>query len=491
MAKVYLLLLCLISFASEPLLGQEQSQPVRIQLPFTSETQVEVFALPDSSLLLYSKKYESWGSKATFRLDKFDTQLETVWSKSLNIPSECEYLQHFIEAPYIYFAFSGKKQDEYKFLRLNIYTGDATLTEKVFENIGSIYEYGVIADKHFMIAHSNKDGNPLLFYFDAYSKDPQILPTIYDDRSSFSDLLIDTENRQIDVVLTESNKRISRLQVKSFDVHGKLLSNHFILQRGNMSLLNAEISPGDSTTKLLFGTYGTRDIRYGQGFFVADVTSGLVNADFYSILELQNFYKYMKPRREKRVRAREAARLRAGKEPLNHFRLLLHDLMPTPNGYILAAEVYYPQSRSGNSLGPQILSASPRYEDGYRRSHLVVLVFDKSGQLLWDNNFSLDGIVTPTLTHAVEIAYTTDKRIIIAYPEENKIVYRILKNEVYEDEHTEIELLSSKEDKKMKSTNGPGVIRWYGSHFAAFGFTENTGRGLTTEEVFYLNKITL
>ncbi len=489
MAKVYLLLLCVVAFG--PLRAQEQNQPVRVQLPFTSETQVEIFALPDSSLLLYSKTSEGWGSKAAFRLDKFNTELETVWSMSLDIPSECEYLKHFTEAPYVYFAFSGKKGAEYKFLRLNIYTGHATLTEKVFENIGSIYEYGVIAEKHFMIAQSTKDGNPLLFHFDAYSKEPQVLPTIYDDRSSFSDFLIDTENRQVDVVLTESNRRISRLQVKSFDLYGKLISNHFILQRGNTSLLNAEVSPGDSTTKLLFGTYGTRDVRYAQGFFVADVTSGLVNADFYSMLELQNFYRFMKPRREKRVRSREETRLDAGKEPLNRYRLLLHDLMPTPKGYIFAAEIYYPQSRSGNSLGPQILSASPRYEEGYRRSHLVVLVFDKSGQLLWDNIVSLDGIVTPTLTHAVEIAYTPDNRVIVAYPEDSKIVYRILKNEMYEDKHTEVELLSSKEDKKMKATYGAGVIRWYGSHFAAFGFTENSGRGLITEEVFYLNKITL
>ncbi|QCR24556.1 hypothetical protein C1N53_20805 [Pontibacter sp. SGAir0037] len=473
-------------------MAQEPDQSLRIELPFDwNKTSVEVIALPDSSLLIFSKTSSTWGSKATFNLNKYDANLKQVWSKALDIPSECEFIRYYTEAPYTYLALSGRKTEEYKFLQVHIPTGNLKLVEQEFKNIDSIYEYGVIQGNYFIIAHNSKDDNPVLLYLNPDHKEPQILPTLYDQRSSFSDLLIDKEHKRVDVVLTESNNRISRLQVKSFDVYGKLISNHFILQNGNRSLLNAEITPGDSTSKLLFGTFGTRDIRLNQGFFVADVASGVVNADFYDMLQLENFYKYMKPRREKRVRAREKARIKSGKEPLNQYRLLLHDLMPTPAGYLLAAEVYSPYSGgSVSTLNYPLLFPSSRRTEGYKRSHLVLLGFDRAGNLVWDNNFPMSEITTPTLTYAVEIAHTADEKIIIAYPDENKIFYQVIQGNTYQNEVSELELLRLDADEKIKDTYDPGVIRWYGSTFAAFGFKNKNNKSYSEEKVFYINKIT-
>src|SRR5690606_38374989 len=98
------------------------------------------------------------------------------------------------------------------------------------------------------------------------SGEVELLPSIYGEQSTFSDLLADTERQRVDAVLSESNGRISRLQVKSFHANGSLLNSQFILQQENRRLLHAEITPGDSSRRMLFGTYGTRDVQYNQGF---------------------------------------------------------------------------------------------------------------------------------------------------------------------------------------------------------------------------------
>ena len=77
MAKVHLFLITLLLFAVAPLLAQEPSQPVRLELPLNvEETRTEVIALPDSSLLVYYKIGNIWNTKATFHFTKFDHSLE-------------------------------------------------------------------------------------------------------------------------------------------------------------------------------------------------------------------------------------------------------------------------------------------------------------------------------------------------------------------------------------------------------------------------------
>ncbi|MDX5420502.1 MAG: hypothetical protein LPK09_14905 [Hymenobacteraceae bacterium] len=491
MPNIRLLLLYLAILAPALLWAQEPSQPVRLELDFEpGNSHLEVLPLPDSSLLVYSKKTTHWQTDPTFLVEKFDSRLERVWGTQLELKNEYEFLRHFTELPYTYLIFQADNPEQYIFVRINNANGNVSQTEHTLDKVELMHEFNVLKGNYFIIADNRYDQKPVLLYLNPNEEKPRMLPSIYGSESTFSDLLVDPAHNHADVVLTESNGRISRLQVKRFDPKGKLINNYFILQQANRSLLNAEITPGDSLSKMLLGTYGARDLRYSQGFFTAPVVSQVVSGEFYSFLQLQNFFKYLKPRREERTKKRELARIAAGKDPINRYRLLLHDLVVTPTGYVLAAEAYYPQYRSGSSYLDARFKSGERAATAYKRTHAVALGFDQNGILLWDNTFPLREVTTPELTHAVEIGSLPDGRFVMVYPNENKLHYRIMKQEKYSDEETSIELLPYEKGEKITSTEMPGVVRWYGANFAAFGYQRIRAPKAPNRSIFYINKIT-
>ncbi|WP_347157850.1 hypothetical protein [Pontibacter chitinilyticus] len=490
MAKVRHLLSMLLLMVSVPLWAQEPQQSVRLELPFKEEeTYVEVIPVPDSSLLLYHKSSNIWATKATFHFSKYDQKLNQSWTNTAELKAEQYYIRSFTEAPYTYLIFGGIDPQAYTIVRVNLLNGATVTKDYKLEMLDAIYEFTVLQGRYFIIGKSKNDERPLLLYLNPARDEIKPLPAVYGDESTFSDLLADPVHHRMDVVIAESNGRVARLQVKSFDPEGELIVNRFVLPYQNYSLLNAEVTPGDSTSKLLVGTYGSRDIRFAQGFFTTPAVTDNDPPKFYNVLQLNNFLKYMKPRRRERIRRREAARLKAGKEPGYHYRMLLHDLITTPTGYIVAAEVYYPQFHS-NSY-PSInrtLSFDHNGPDGYKHTQVVAVGFDKAGTLLWDNSFPLQEIVTPRLTHAVEIGYCPDGRVVMAYPDEEKIVYRIMQEDTYQDEDTELKILTYNKTDKITESGEVGITYWYGNHFAAFGFERiNSPEGV--RNVFYINKI--
>ncbi|WP_439881500.1 hypothetical protein ACSX1A_20515 [Pontibacter sp. MBLB2868] len=491
MANVRCLLFLFLIFVSAPVWAQEPSQPVRLELPFDmQETKAEAFAVPDSSLLLYHKVNNTWNTKADFHFTKYNYKLEETWQTSFTIDPDQELIRHFTERPFSYFIFSGNMPEEFTFVKLNLENGKTETATYELEDVDAIYEFNVLQGKYFLIGRNRDTLKPLLLYLNPTDKEVKILPAVYGDESSFSDMLADPAHNRIDVVMTESNGRISRLQVKSFNADGKLLSNHFILQQNDKSLLNAEITPGDSTHKMLFGTYGSRDLRYTRGFFTSPVSSTFNGGNFYSLLQLQNFLKYMKPRREARTRRRESERVRSGKETTFRYRVLLHDLITTPQGFVLAGEIYYPQySTNSSSWMTTGKSAPSRAQEGYKRTHAVALGFDKQGILLWDNTFPLSNVSTEELEHALEVAYTPDGRVIMAYPREQKIIYHILTENQFDDEDHEVEIMTYNKNEKIQLSEYPGLIKWYGANFAAFGFQRVKPEGAEARTVFYINKI--
>ena len=491
MAKVriafflYLLLFTAVTFAQEP------TQPVRLELPYNrAEITVEVFALPDSSLLVYHKSSNPWNTKAEFYFTKYNHKLEEVWSTTADISPRYEFIRQYTEMPYTYLVFNGDDSDKYIITRTNIINGQTDTKTHELKDIDAIHEFNVLKGNYFLIGRNRYSQRPLLLYLKPTDDKPKQLPSVYGEESTFSDMLADPENRRLDVVLSESNGRVSRLQVKSFDTDGELISNNFILQKEDKSLLHAEITPGDSAQKMLLGTYGTRDLRYTSGFFTTPVSSVYSSGSFYSVMQLKNFLKYMKPRREARTRAREKERQMAGKEPLYRYRILLHDLITSPTGYVLAGEAYYPQYQ--NSISEMQLyrrQAFGQQTEGYKRTHAFAMGFDKEGNLLWDNTFPLKDVTSMDLVHTVEVARASDGRIIMAYPENDEVIYHIMHEDKFDDKEHKLEIKTYDESEKAQYTEWPGILKWYDNNFIAFGFQRIKASGSDVRSIFYLNKI--
>ncbi|TXK37404.1 hypothetical protein FVR03_15455 [Pontibacter qinzhouensis] len=503
MTGIRILLFIYTLLAAAPLLAQEKerdedepTQPVRLEIEYGSDNvQFELFPVAGSSLVLYSKKSDLWNRKATHTFERLNQKLDRIWSCTHDLSPDDEYIQAYTEDDYLYMVFANTNPQKYKFLKVNIHTGDAISTIHTLEAIRNIYEFSVLKGRYFLIGTSKRDLKPILLYIDPTPNVVKLLPATYGDESNFSDLQPAPQHQRMDVVLTESNNKISRLQVKSFDINGELLSNHFILQQDNKNLLNAEVTPVDTLSRLLIGTYSTSGLQLSNGFFTSPVASQVVNGEFYSFLQLKNFFKFMTPRREEKTRRREQNRLKEGKQPSNRYRMLLHDLRTTPEGYMLAAEIYYPQRRRNtnfldpNLYGAQFFRHNLRDDEEYKRTHAVVLGFDKNGVLLWDNAFLLKNLVSSSLTPTVEISSKPDGKIILVYPEDNNIAYQVVNQDKFSDEKKKLDLLTYHEKEKVISTEQLGIIPWYDGNFAAFGFQHIRRISGESQHVYFINKI--
>jgi hypothetical protein len=491
MYKVCLLPLLILVLAISPVLAQKPTQPVRIELELDSyKTSANVIATPDSSLLLFTKTEGAWSVPPTFEFTRYNSQLQSVWTKKAELNPISQYLTHYSVAPYTYVAFSSEDDNDFQFVRLNLKNGNITKHEYTIESIDSIYTFETIAENYFIVARSSKDGTPTLLHLNQTTGEIKPLPAAYGSESTFSDVLAHPQQRQVSVVMSESNGKISRLQTKIFDAGGTLLKNYFILPKSDKRPLHAEVTPGDTATRLLIGNYATRNLRYATGFFTGPVVSEVSETRYYSFMQLKNFFKYMNTKREERTRRRENNRLKAGREAGLQYRLLLHDVHTTQNGYVLSAEVYTSSSRQGgfNRLyGPTgYLLPMPKT---YRRTQAVALGFDKNGVLLWDNSFPLEDIESHELLPTVEVACDPSGKVIIAYPDKDEIHYKIMDQDTYIEEKTKLELQPKDTNGKILSTSMAGIINWYGLNFAAFGWHRVKSPGSEIKQVFYINKL--
>ncbi|HEY4650398.1 MAG TPA: hypothetical protein VIG72_03245 [Pontibacter sp.] len=494
MYKACLLPLLILVLATLPLLAQKPAQPQRIELELDPEkTEVEVMATADSSLLVYTRTQGSWATKPIFEFSKFNYQLEPQWSKKVELYQQSRYMAHYSAPSYTYVVLSGEKRHDFQFLKLDQQTGAVTKRELRIDAIDSVYVFKVLDDNYFLVSRSAKDGSPMLLHLNERSGEVKPLPAAYGTESTFSDILAHHPQHQVSVVMSESNGRVSRLQTKLFDTGGTLLGNYFILPRPDKRPLAAEATPGDTTQRLLIGTYTNRNLNYATGFFTVPVTSDGSDARFYSFLQLKNFFKHMKPRREERLRKREVARLETGKEPALQYRVLLHDVYPTSEGYILTAEIYFPES--GNSNYTRIYTITggiANVPKRYRRTQAIALGFDREGILLWDNSFPLKDLESHELKPTVEVVTDQAGNVVMAHPgseSNSEIFYQYMHQDTYIDEETKFSILPKDADAKILSNSVSGIISWYGLNFAAFGWHRVKFPGSEARSVFYLNKV--
>ena len=192
------------------------------------------------------------------------------------------------------------------------------------------------------------DQHLTLLLLDLHTGQFQFLPSVY--RAAADPLHVSGRfgvTKRAELILSETNGFKSRLQLKQLDDDGRLLHSEIRAgrQRAGPARCPAQLRrqrrPG-----LLAGTYTLRDSRYSQGLFAADLTAGVTatgqrrSLRFYDFLNLKHFFDFMKPARLARMRQRNE-RLRASDRQFRHrFQLLMHDMLPTPEGYVLVSEVY-------------------------------------------------------------------------------------------------------------------------------------------------------
>lgn len=316
------------------------------------------------------------------------------------------------------------------------------------------------------------------------------------------------DDGSVDVIVSAKNlEKRKGLWIRNYDSAGSLIKTTILQPEENKNLIFARSLKMQNGEQVVSGVYG-RYSDYSRGIFVASINVfGEYAIKYYSYAELQHFFNYMKAKREKRVKEKIERRRIKGKKVKFNYRILVQELIPYGNQYVLLGEAFYPHyayaSSSYSAYSTNYYNRSYRIPgnrsdlvfDGYQYTHAVVIGFDKNGKLLWDNSFEINDVKSYNLEQFVKI-YPQDDRIALLYLFENGIRSKIISGSTILEGKSldEMKLKFENDEVKNRETETSKLDYWYGNNFFAFGVQQV--RNLrepsvqTTRKVFFVNKIT-
>lgn len=494
--------------------------------PNTDEVQVQTMPADTAVVLLIRHEGTGLRNKPRYVLQQYGANLHLRREVPVEVPPEFE-VQRLCAEPGIVYALFRAPDTPGKLLALayDVRGGQVRLQPFATKLCRQVVGLKAMAGRLLANVTLTDQQHQTVLLLDVASGQFQFLPALYEPLDTELTSVADRPAGHAEFVLSQSNGRKQRLQLKRLSaVHGQLLSSEFVQAESERSLLTAQLSPPeDTTTRLLAGTYGLRDVHYAQGLFATDLTARATTATpgrpalrFYDFKRLRHFFDYLNPTREARLRSRAARREAREASPLHwRFHLLLHELLPQPGGgYTLVAEVYNPQynysSYGSGPLGAYGLGARPAYGalpgvyapystyatnrafTGFRTSHVLVCGFDKRGNLLWDNTFVVGpGLVRSGLEEAVQPLVLADGHLVLAYLLDNEVHYKRIRQGEPSPNDSKVELLTSanKQPEKVLDVQQPELMPWGDNKFIASGFQRIKVERGAERQVFFLQAL--
>ena len=493
-----LLFLLFLSVGLQPVRAQ-LAQSLRIEIP-SDPNEAEAFdvtPLAERGVLM-TIRTGSFVDNTPIKLNfhKYDVNLKLLWKTSFKQDIKFKPVQTYDTDQYIYHLFREYDTSHFQFLRLHLEDGQIELFDGNLIDQFDVHQFKVMGSQAYVGGYHH--GRPVVMSFSFFDNSAKVLPGLYVNRLEISSLEVNETRHEVNV-LVHSLRRHCKFSIRTYTYDGKLLRT-VDFDGSKNSLISGKLVPLNEHESLLVGNYSTDCTPYSQGIYVTRIRhedAGNSSADdpatsiqYIEFSQLQNFFNYLKPHRQQKVLARALKKKEEGKDYKFHYRLLVHDLKPTPTGLTMVAEVYYPQYRGNTLAYGGYLRGADRY-DGFRYTHAFICGFDREGKLLWDNCFPIKELLSKDLTEMVQVSQQGD-RTVLAYPNDGEITTEVIRESKVVKATEKFKLQTNAENEKVTFSAQDNLMAWYDRHFLACGFqkiapTRNTA---IQREVFYLNKLT-
>lgn len=338
---------------------------------------------------------------------------------------------------------------------------------------------------------------PVVLFYSFKTHSSKILPGISNEQADLTQIKVNRDG-SFDVLLSAKNfTKQKTIWTKSFDEDGNLRFQTPVIAEENRNLLFARTIDARDDFKFIAGTYGNRNSEYSRGIFITTIgADGRQQIKYYNYADLSNFFKYLKARREMRIKERIERRKVKGKKLRFNYRFIVHEIVPYNDQFILLGEAFYPKYISTDPRFGGFFSYSSSFNvyngrifDGFRYTHAVVMGFDANGRLLWDNSFEINDVKTFTLEQFVRLEIQDD-RVVLLYLFDNKIRSKIIRgNEVIEGKNSEPIRTTNERDIARDNNNTTRLDYWYDDYFFASGVQNLVNYQVGDRRVFFINKV--
>lgn len=457
----------------------------------------EVTSLFQDGLMLH--RMVSNGAAHNFEIIKFDTLFQQNWRGAIPLDKNFTITHKKFFEDNLYLLAKGNTYYDFLLIKLEKETG-SYIQYKLRNYIPFIpSEFQVNGKLAIIGGYFNRV--PIVVLFDFESLRLKILPGLFSEIGELAQIKI-YEDKTFDILLCARYfNREKTIWIKSYTPEGDFITQQVLPTDGNKSLLFGRINQSLGDVKIVAGVYGNRNSEYSKGVFVASIYPFVDSqVKYYNFADLENFFSYMKINRQKRIRDRIEKRKGKGKENRFNYRLLVHELLPYKDQFILLGEAFYPKYRSVDRSGfftrpgYGYSSNSELVFDGYRYTHSTILAFDANGKLQWDNTFEINDVKTFNLEQFVKIKESKEK-ITLLYLFNNTLRSKVIAGRsVVENKSIEpIKTLMEGDVVNNDLTILNKLEYWYGDYLFAYGIQNLTNTkqigGQSERTVFFINKL--
>lgn len=492
--------------ASSSTLFAQVQQPDRFEIELTPyEESYNVLSGDDQGVLVYREMSEYQSGSQLWKFTMLDTTLTEQWEKQYYLDRSHVYKGYDYDDNNFYFLFEITAQGSHDLMlvQMDVATGD-TLNYTIKNLVPIRLEAFEMASGAAIIGgYYNED--PVVIYYGLDSNKTKVLPGIFGNRTELVQVKI--EKDIIKVLVTERTfDKKNTLAIKTYDLEGNYLDNYVFKPDEDTGLIFGRVAEIDNEGTLICGTYGARKSDYSRGLFVAQhkKDEGQV-MKYFNFADLDNFFSYMKAKRQERVANKITRKKVKGKKVKFNYRLLVHDIIESDDSYIMLGEAFYIKYNSNTNFSRYAAGSnygynpSPNYSSmnfaGYRYTHAVVIGFDKKGNRLWDNSFQIEDVLSYSLDQYVQ-ADVMDDKVVLLYMYNNEIRTKIINGSDVLEGKSYDEVKMSFDDDYVNNSNYSnigGLEKWYGHNFYAYGIQKiknlrDSGVKLN-RKVFFINKI--
>lgn len=453
--------------------------------------------VPAGKLGLYTYRHRLLNGEYVLEMSMLDTALHPKWHGYIPIQKRRIVVQHQVQDSTLYLMLRYRDLVVNDFQLLEIRPSNGSFILYNIKNFIPLRltEFHVTSQAALIGGYFNLI--PVLIYFDLKTQQSKIVPGMFNDPGELTQVKTYPDGSFDALVSTRAHGKKKMIVARSYDPEARLMRTIILAPDENKNLIFGRSIKTRGNREIIAGTYSNYANDISKGIFTANIEKEEhPQIKYYNYGDLENFFHYLSARRETRIKNRIARRKIKGRKNRFNYRLLVHDLIPYHNHYLMLGEAFYPHYSYPNSTfgyGYSAASSVSRYAvfDGYYYTHAVIVCFDKSGNVLWNNSFEINDVKSYALQQFVNVDIHHD-RISLLYLFDNKIKSKLIQGDSLLDEKVSapIKLRSDDDVIKKNDVSISKLEHWYQHYFIAYGTQRISSRKNDFKrKVFFINKI--
>ena len=255
-----------------------------------------------------------------------------------------------------------------------------------------------------------------------------------------------------------------------------------------------------SDNKMVYtGTYSRSYTQVSEGmFFAKAVNDSLSYIHYINFLDMKNFLANTSKLNQKITGTVKNIYKKMGKEYSKKFLIITHDVVLTPDGYLLIGEVYHPTYHTNTYTTTSFVNGMAMTQvhsytvfDGYQYTNAFVAGFSADGNFLWDQSFDMNSVERPYYPKKfVRISEKTDNHIVLVYASGSIIGSKIIGFDGTVEKETDLDFINTGNDNEKTIYTTSGAEYWYDNYFLIYGTQSLKNlEDKSRRKVFYVNKI--